>query len=258
MAILNLAVNARDAMPQGGALEIRTQTTPAQATGGTEDLAYPFGFVDLVVQDTGTGIPENLHDKIFDPFFTTKQHAGTGLGLSQVYGFARQSGGNASVQSVLGEGTAIKLRFPLAAQQATTSEVDADAGSSYSAKVQAEILVVEDDIGVRRSMIECLQVLGFRVREASDGAAGLVELKKARPDLLLVDYLMPHMNGAELIAHAQLMYVDLPILMATGFADMNAVEKLIGPQSVLAKPFDLDTLGKAVSAELRRNSLRLC
>ena len=101
-------------------------------------------------------------------------------------------------------------------------------------------------------MVECLQVLGFHVRQAADGAAGLTELKKARPDLLLVDYLMPRMNGAELIAHARAMYDDLPILMATGYADMNAVDRLIGPHSVLAKPFDLDTMGKAVSMELRR------
>ena len=113
---------------------------------------------------------------------------------------------------------------------------------------------MEDDPGVRRSMVECLQVLGFRVREAGDGASGLQELEKARPDLLLVDYLMPRMNGAELIARARRLYHDIPILLATGYADMSEVERLIGPQSVLAKPFDVDTLGKAVSAELRRSA----
>lgn len=256
MAILNLSVNARDAMPQGGALEIQTQTLPIEADVVSKEIAYPLGCVNVVVRDTGTGIPDNLLDKIFDPFFTTKQHAGTGLGLSQVYGFARQSGGNAVVESVVGEGTSIKLRFPLAPEPQSASNAGASAESAAVAMEPAEILVVEDDPGVRRSMVECLQVLGFRVRQASDGALGLIELQKAKPDLLLVDYLMPQMNGAELIARAQAMYCDIPILMATGYADMNVVEKLIGPQSVLAKPFDLDTLGTAVSAELKRNKLR--
>lgn len=256
MAILNLSVNARDAMPQGGALEIQTQTRPVGADSTLAHGAYPLGSVHVAVRDTGTGIPENLLDKVFDPFFTTKQHAGTGLGLSQVYGFARQSGGSVVAESVVGEGTSIELRFPLAPEPQSTSEAAADPRSASGEAVHAEILVVEDDPGVRRSMVECLQVLGFRVRQASDGASGLMELQKARPDLLLVDYLMPLMNGAELIGHAQAMYSDIPILMATGYADMNVVEKLIGPQSVLAKPFDLDTLGAAVSAELRRHALR--
>jgi len=244
MAVLNLSVNSRDAMPLGGMLEIHTQTAAAAT-------AYPLGSVSVAVRDTGEGIPDNLLGKVFDPFFTTKQHAGTGLGLSQVYGFTRQSGGNVEVQSKVGAGTTIKLCFPLAPAPKEAAEAMLR-GQSAAMALQAEILVVEDDPAVRRSMVECLQVLGFHVRQAADGAAGLTELKKARPDLLLVDYLMPRMNGAELIAHARAMYDDLPILMATGYADMNAVERLIGPHSVLAKPFDLDTMGKAVSMELRR------
>ena len=206
----------------------------------------------MAVHDTGEGIADNLLGKIFDPFFTTKQHAGTGLGLSQVYGFTRQSGGDVEVRSKVGAGTTVKLSFPLAAAPKNAAAAETSVENDSAVALQAEILVVEDDPGVRRSMVECLQVLGFRVRQAADGAAGLVELEKARPDLLLVDYLMPRMNGGELIAHAREMYGDIPILLATGYADMKAVERLIGPQSVLAKPFDLDTLGKAVSTELRR------
>ncbi|MEJ8853124.1 response regulator [Variovorax robiniae] len=248
MALLNLSVNARDAMPQGGMLEIHTVIAPTEAEGNP---AYPRGAVSVVVRDTGTGIAANLLSKVFDPFFTTKLHAGTGLGLSQVYGFTRQSGGEATVESEVGTGTTVTLSFPLApAPQHVAAEATAVQDAALA--VQAEILVVEDDPGVRRSMVECLQVLGYRVRQASDGAAGLVELEKSRPDLLLVDYLMPRMNGAELIAQAHKMYDELPILLATGYADMKAVERLIGPQLVLAKPFDLDTLGKAVSTELRR------
>ncbi|HYP85329.1 response regulator [Variovorax sp.] len=257
MAILNLSVNSRDAMPQGGTLEIQTAMVPpgagAGADGqcGSDDTARPMGSVALTVRDTGQGIAENLLGKIFDPFFTTKQHAGTGLGLSQVYGFTRQSGGDVQVQSVVGAGTTFRLVFPVAAAPDGADTNAPLAEQNAAAPSEAEILVVEDDPGVRRSMVECLQVLGFRVRQAADGAAGLVELKSARPDLLLVDFLMPHMNGAELIAHAREMYGDIPVLLATGYADMSAVERLIGSHSILAKPFDLDTLGKAVSAELR-------
>jgi signal transduction histidine kinase/ActR/RegA family two-component response regulator len=245
MAILNLAVNARDAMPQGGELEISTTVQSLQA-------AEPS--VVVAVRDTGAGIPANLLGKVFDPFFTTKPHGGgTGLGLSQVYGFARQSGGSAEVRSEVGKGTTVVLRFPLAAEPADAAEPASAATGDSTPSSQTEVLVVEDDPGVRRSMVECLQVLGFRVREAGDGASGLKELEKARPDLLLVDYLMPRMNGAELIARARQLYHDIPILLATGYADMSEVERLIGPQSVLAKPFDVDTLAKAVSAELQRD-----
>jgi signal transduction histidine kinase/ActR/RegA family two-component response regulator len=245
MAILNLAVNARDAMPQGGELEISTTVQSLQA-------AEPS--VVVAVRDTGAGIPANLLGKVFDPFFTTKPHGGgTGLGLSQVYGFARQSGGSAEVRSEVGKGTTVVLRFPLAAEPADAAEPASAATGDSTPSSQTEVLVVEDDPGVRRSMVECLQVLGFRVREAGDGASGLNELEKARPDLLLVDYLMPRMNGAELIARARQLYHDIPILLATGYADMSEVERLIGPQSVLAKPFDVDTLAKAVSAELQRD-----
>jgi signal transduction histidine kinase/ActR/RegA family two-component response regulator len=255
MAILNLSVNSRDAMPQGGVLEVHTSivSAPTDAESGTGHPAYPRGSVVVAVHDTGEGIADNLLGKIFDPFFTTKQHAGTGLGLSQVYGFTRQSGGDVEVRSKVGAGTTVQLSFPLAtAPKNAAAAAETSVENDSAVALQAEILVVEDDPGVRRSMVECLQVLGFRVRQAADGAAGLVELQKAKPDLLLVDYLMPRMNGGELIAHAREMYGDIPILLATGYADMKAVERLIGPQSVLAKPFDLDTLGKAVSTELRR------
>ncbi|SFN38810.1 response regulator [Variovorax sp. OV329] len=249
MAILNLCVNSRDAMPKGGDLEIATSIAAAQDGRGCPE--HHLGSLCVSVRDTGEGIAENLLGKIFDPFFTTKQHAGTGLGLSQVYGFTRQTGGTVEVQSKVGAGTTVTLRFPLAPVPEDAISEGSTAAPEAAVMSAAEILVVEDDPGVRRSMVETLQVLGFRVRQAVDGVEGLVELEKSRPDLLLVDFLMPRMNGAELISHARAMYSDIPILLATGYADMNAVERQIGPQSILAKPFDLDTLGKAVSAALR-------
>ncbi|MBO9649506.1 MAG: response regulator [Variovorax sp.] len=253
MAILNLSVNSRDAMPKGGSLEIQTDIDPGERgpveVGGP---TFPLGAVHVTVRDSGEGIAPNLLNKVFDPFFTTKQQGGTGLGLSQVYGFARQSGGRAQVSSELGQGTSVRLSFPLApAPDNDTVETTTPSRDPGHRPLPAEILIVEDDPAVRRSMVESLQVLGFRVRQATDGVAGLLELRKGRPDLLLVDYLMPRMNGAELIAQARAIYHDLPVLMATGYADMNDVERLIGPQSVLPKPFDLDTLARAVATELR-------
>jgi len=237
MAMLNLAVNAREAMEDGGTLTIATCLQDDQ--------------VRLTVTDTGVGIPANLMAKVFDPFFTTKPVGqGAGLGLSQVYGFARQSGGSAEIVSSPGHGTTVSLRFPLADAEAADAAAE-PAVDSTEGSASIEVLVVEDDASVRQGIVECLRLLRYTVREASDGADGLQALAQYRPDLLLVDYLMPGMNGAELIAEARRLYPGMPILLATGYADMAQVEKVIGRQAVLAKPFDLETLGAAVATELR-------
>jgi CheY-like chemotaxis protein len=118
------------------------------------------------------------------------------------------------------------------------------------------VLVVEDDDAVRRGITEGLRLLNYSVREASDGESGLRELQRRMPDLLMADYLMPGMNGAEFIAAARQLYPEIPVLMATGYADMAEVERLVGVQSVLKKPFDLETLNSAVGSELARWRLR--
>ncbi len=247
MALLNMAVNSRDAMPEGGRLTIRT------ALAGEADDARQ---VLVSIQDTGGGIPATLLSKVFDPFFTTKANGqGTGLGLSQVYGFASQSGGSAEIRSAPGQGTTVTLRFP----PAPPDEADADAApagregaAAARADGRSEVLVVEDDAEVRQGIAEGLRLLHYTVREASDGHGGLLELQRRKPDLLMVDYLMPGMNGAELVVAARRLYPQIPVLVATGYADMAEVQKVVGPQSVLRKPFDLETLSGAVSAELGR------
>ncbi|WPB56960.1 response regulator [Xylophilus sp. GOD-11R] len=241
MAVLNMSVNSRDAMPDGGTLSIRTEIV----SDG------PAPTVRVSVSDTGAGIPPSLLTKVFDPFFTTKPVGkGTGLGLSQVYGFARQSGGTSEIRSEVGRGTTVMLRFPLA--QAEEAEAIAQLpAAGVDGHPDQQVLVVEDDAQVRQGIVECLRLLGYTVHEATDGAAGLHALERHRPDLLLVDYLMPGMNGAELITAARRLHPGMPILLATGYADMAQVEKVIGRQSVLAKPFDLETLGAAVASELR-------
>ncbi|MDP3229420.1 MAG: response regulator [Acidovorax sp.] len=250
MALLNMAVNSRDAMPEGGNLTVRTELRR-----GADDRPL----VQISVQDTGCGIPETIQAQVFDPFFTTKGDGeGTGLGLSQVYGFANQSGGSAEIVSREGQGTTVKLRFPQV-KPLEVAEAPANANAAaagHHATARTEVLVVEDDVAVRQGIAEGLRLLNYSVREACDGEAGLQELRRRMPDLLMSDYLMPGMNGAQFIAAARQIYPKIPVLVATGHADMAEVEKLVGVQSVLKKPFDLETLNAAVGSELARGRAR--
>ena len=247
MAVLNLAVNSRDAMPEGGKLKISTGTRFLDA-----DRDLPEGdYVLVSVTDSGSGIPANVLPKVFDPFFTTKPvGSGTGLGLSQVYGFARQSGGLARIRSEEGKGTTVEMLFP---------EADADAEEVSTVRQQAaipalagacHILVVEDDPDVRRVIVECLSLIGYKVTEAANGSEALAHLATIKPDLLVVDYAMPDMTGAEVISEARKRFGELPVILATGYADMAAVERLAGRPRILRKPFDIAQLGDAVSSVL--------
>ena len=264
MAVLNLAVNAKDAMPDGGTLTIATRSEPAEPgaldqrheTEGRATSVRPSAArkrVVVSVQDTGQGIPAHLLTKVFDPFFTTKGPGeGTGLGLSQVYGFARQSGGDVRIASEPGNGALIEMVFPAARADdvgalapAAAPDIDlAIAGQAH------RILVVEDDPDVRRVISESLRLYGHVVTEAPDGAAGLAALAEETPDLLIVDYVMPGMNGAEVIALARSQVADLPVIMATGYADMAEVGRVLGTRSILIKPFDISTLYRAVAQAL--------
>lgn len=247
MAILNLAVNSRDAMPQGGKLKI---TTGTRFLDDDRDLP-PGDYVLVTVTDSGSGIPLNILPKVFDPFFTTKPVGrGTGLGLSQVYGFTRQSGGLARIRSEEGQGTTVEMLFP---------EADGEADEQIASKQQpavpalagaCHILVVEDDADVRRVIVECLSLIGYKVTEAANGSEALASLATVKPDLLVVDYAMPDMTGAEVISEARKMVGDLPVILATGYADMAAVERLAGKPRILRKPFDIAALGDAVSSVL--------
>jgi CheY-like chemotaxis protein len=247
MAVLNLAVNSRDAMPEGGKLKISTGTRFLD-----DDPDLPEGdYVLLTVSDTGTGIPANVLPKVFDPFFTTKPVGrGTGLGLSQVYGFARQSGGIARIRSIEGGGTTVEMFFPEADTE-TDEEVAVRQQPAVPALAGAcHILVVEDDPDVRRVIVECLSLIGYKVTEAANGTEALQHLSAVKPDLLVVDYAMPDMTGAEVISQARQMIGDVPVILATGYADMAAVERLAGRPRILRKPFDIAQLGDAVSSVL--------
>lgn len=247
MAVLNLAVNSRDAMAEGGKLKISTGTRYLD-----EDRDLPPGdYVLVSVSDTGSGIPANILPKVFDPFFTTKPVGrGTGLGLSQVYGFARQSGGLARIRSVEGGGTTVEMFFPEADAEVEDEVVARQQPAVPALAGACHILVVEDDADVRRVIVECLSLIGYKVTEAANGAEALAQLAAAKPDLLVVDYAMPDMTGAEVISQARRLVGDVPVILATGYADMAAVERLAGRPRILRKPFDIAQLGDAVSSVL--------
>src|SRR5450830_162198 len=242
MAILNLAINARDAMPDGGNLAIEVHLR------NTRDGVLKSGtYVVIAVKDSGAGITQDILSKVFDPFFTTKAVGkGTGLGLSQVYGIADQSGGQARIESVVGKGTTVEIWLPVAGILPAYEHYQESLDHELVSKESGNILVVEDDDEVRQFIVECLEILGYTVEQAENGWFGLEKLQAGRFDLLIVDFLMPGMNGAEVIAAARARHPNLPILMATGYADMQAVERVISLDAVLRKPFQISELAGSV------------
>lgn len=258
MAILNLAVNARDAMAQGGTISIETSPMIGDSEGGRvgesgdhSEQVEPGeqgegAGLRLTVADNGSGIPASIIEKVFDPFFTTKPMGnGTGLGLSQVYGFARQSGGDARIESQPGKGTRVHLSFPVV--QADLSREPTSTPQRRATPAQ-RILVVEDDEEVRQSIVQSLELLGHQVAAAPDGASALRAIEARPPSLLIVDYVMPGMNGAELIRHVQSVWPTMPIILATGYADMDNVGGAVGARAILKKPFSVEALAEAVHA----------
>ena len=247
LAILNLAINARDAMPDGGTLTIDCAQRPVP-----EGLLPPGEYAVIAVSDSGQGINPEIMSKVFDPFFTTKALGkGTGLGLSQVYGIAQQSGGAARISSRVGAGTTVEIWLPMA-PPVLAEEVAARAGEPLRAAGPARILVVEDDPGVRQFIVECLEMSGHRVTQAEHGEAGLAQIDSIEPDLMIVDFLMPGMNGAQLAAQVGLKRPDLPIIIATGYADMQEIERVVGKNAVLRKPFQMRDLLESVRVALTR------
>jgi len=245
MALLNLAINARDAMPDGGQL-----TFVANCDAPPPGFLPAGDYVRIAVTDSGAGMVPELVAKVFEPFFTTKGVKGTGLGLSQVYGMAQQSGGGARIVSEPGVGTTVEIWL-----REANGEEDAEPAppAHMPAAIQAaRILIVEDDDYVRESMVSSLEALGHTVRQAPDGEAGLRALHAERPDLLITDYLMPGMTGAELMQRTRAMFPGLPMIIATGYADMKAIEQVIEDDVVLRKPFQLAELAVSVGQALER------
>jgi len=246
-ALLNLVINARDAMPDGGRLLIQTEVVHVAVL---HDALTPGDYVRLSVQDTGTGMSSDVIARAFDPFFTTKPIGqGTGLGLSMVYGFINQTGGQVQIDSVEGQGTRIDLYLPCHFES-NERQVPANENPAPPRASQGErVLVVEDEPDVRMLVVDVLRELGYSVDVASDGAAALpILLGAGRIDLLVTDVGLPGMNGRQLAEIARQHRPDLRVLFMTGYARNAQVrgDFLESGMDMLTKPFSIDELAQRV------------
>jgi PAS domain S-box-containing protein len=248
VAILNLAINARDAMPDGGVLTFSSRKVEVTGDPELEDGDY----VELCISDTGTGMPPEVAERAFEPFFTTKEVGkGTGLGLSMVYGMARQSGGAARIESRPGEGTAVKLLFRKAdSAVAKEGTAAADQAQPDSGLQTASVLVIDDDPDVRGFIVAALEEQGYRVREAGDGKEGLAEVEREKPDLVIVDFVMPGLSGADVARKIRGKIPQQPILFVSGYSETDAVKRTAPDAPLLTKPFRADALARAVRGAL--------
>jgi len=246
-ALLNLVINARDAMPDGGRLLIQTEVVHIAVL---HDALAPGDYVRLSVQDTGSGMSGEVIARAFDPFFTTKPIGqGTGLGLSMVYGFINQTGGQVQIDSVEGQGTRIDLYLPCHFE-VTDGHHAIEGGGAPPRAAQGEcVLVVEDEPDVRMLVVDALRELGYSVEQAGDGAAALPMLEaQGRIDLLVTDVGLPGMNGRQLAEIARQHRPDLRVMFMTGYARNAEVrgDFLEVGMDLLTKPFSIDDLAQRV------------
>jgi CheY-like chemotaxis protein len=240
-AVVNLAVNSRDAMPAGGRLVIGTALTELDESAAMERDLAPGRYVVIRVEDDGAGIPPEAIASVFEPFFTTKGIGqGTGLGLAMVYGFVRQSGGDVVIRSAPGEGTSVSLYLP--AVEASVETGESSGGRRWSAGDGRRVLLVEDDPMVRHYTRTVLRRLGFEVLEAADGpqALALLEHPEQHLDLLLTDVLLPGgMSGRDVADAAAELRPDLPVVFASGYSRNELVGQghLDSKVRLLDKPY---------------------
>ncbi len=251
--IMNLALNARDAMPGGGTLEISTANVTVSASDFAHDGVPPGQWVQLAVRDTGVGMTPEVRARLFEPFFTTKPRGkGTGLGLATAYGIVEQSGGRMRVESVLGTGTTLYVYLPRSS--AAESVVTAPHRTGATEAVGGVILIAEDEPTVREVAAESLRRIGYSVLTAENGIAALalVESHAGRIDMLVTDVVMPGLNGPALAARLRERRPDLPVLFTSGYADDDEVVGGIKLEGVpfLAKPFAPAELARRVAEAL--------
>jgi PAS domain S-box-containing protein len=259
-ALLNLAINARDAMPDGGRLTIETVNVRLdQAYTSLHEDVQPGEYVTVGVSDTGIGMPSEVLEKALDPFFTTKPVGeGTGLGLSVIYGFTKQSRGHLRIYSEVGQGTTVKLYLPRALQNA----IDLKPVTLETPRGRGEtILVVEDDATVRSIISDVLRDLGYHVLAAEDARFAIPLLQsKAAIDLLISDVILPHVNGRKLAETARTLRPTLKVLFVSGYSDDVIVrgDLIEAGMDMLIKPFALDTLGAKVHAMITQPEAHHC
>src|SRR6195256_5143340 len=250
-ALLNLAINARDAMPDGGKLTIATANARIDGIDADTPALLPGDYIRIDVTDTGTGMSAEVAARAFDPFFTTNAIGqGTGLGLSMIYGFARQSNGHATIDSKIGLGTSVKLYLPRHHGDITAPHPSAAKADEHTATGET-VLVVEDEPVVRGIILESLHDEGYRTLEAVDGPSGLQILRaNERVDLLITDVGLPGMNGRQLADQARETRPGLKILFITGYAESAAIaDGFLQPgMEMITKPFDLNNLSRQIRA----------
>jgi signal transduction histidine kinase/ActR/RegA family two-component response regulator len=253
-ALLNIAINARDAMPGGGKISIET----ANIAAGSDELPEELSDHDCVLvsmRDTGTGMSSEVMEHAFEPFFTTKEVGkGTGLGLSMVFGVVSQSGGTVQIRSRLGAGTTVRIYLPRAMVTASPAQLEAAPGPGPAG---AHILVVDDDPDVRWVIAQDLGEIGYSVAEAGNGEDALAILERGGPcDLMLIDLVMPGLSGPDTARLARRKRPDLRVAFASGYADMSRFAANLGDEILVKKPFTLETLAASVQAALQRVSQR--
>jgi CheY-like chemotaxis protein len=238
-AIINAAFNARDAMPDGGALTIATQDV---AEG--ED-----GLVAVAIRDTGTGMPKDVLERAFEPFFTTKPVGkGTGLGLSQIHGFAAQAGGRAEVESAEGQGTTVRILLPRSGKKPAAA---ADQRDSAVLPAGLKVLLVEDNAQVRAFAADLLVELQCQVITAQDGREALALLEREDVDLVFSDVVMPGISGLELAKSLRQTHPHIPAVLATGYSEETVASTASGFE-IVRKPYDAHAVSAALGAVLAR------
>ncbi|GAB0118774.1 ATP-binding protein [Acidisoma sp. 7E03] len=250
-ALLNLCINARDAMPQGGDILIDMRRVQVDSAAAQTLSLAPGAYVELRVRDTGTGMSPEVLSRAFDPFFTTKPiGVGTGLGLSMIYGFVQQSGGQVHIDSALGQGTCVSLYLPAHGGAAAAALAQGERAEVPRAAAGEAVLVVDDEPTVRMLVTEVLTDLGYKALEAAEGTGALALLQSDLPiDLLVTDVGLPGgLNGRALAEAARIVRPDLKVLFITGYAEHSVLNasNLAPGMHIQSKPFSMETLARRI------------
>ena len=249
LALMNLIINARDSMPDGGAIGVRAENRAV--TQRNELGLAPGDYVVLVVEDSGCGIPADILEQVTEPFFTTKDMGkGTGLGLSMVYGFARQSGGALHIRSRVDEGTSVEIWLPRTDQPAAEKAPGVVAEIEQKESRSLRVLLVDDHDAVRETTAAMLEDLGHKVEAVGDGQSMLRLLESAPDDydLVVTDYAMPLLSGGEALIRAREIRPDLPGIIISGYADAESIARKPANVEVLTKPFSPRDMSRAIGA----------
>jgi PAS domain S-box-containing protein len=257
LALMNLIINARDAMPEGGVVTVSAENR--EVVLGNEGHVPTGRYVVLTVADTGCGIPTDLVDQVLEPFFTTKEVGkGTGLGLSMVYGFVKQSGGTMRIQSKVGAGTRVELWLPMVVEPGDVIEARIEEPATTERHLGSlNILLVDDHEGVRTTTAALLEDLGHRVTQAACGTSGMLLLTEhaGNFDLVITDYAMPRQSGLDMLERARQLDPSLPAIIITGYAEGDLMTSRPENIAVLGKPFKAPQLAEAITLAIQRRLL---